>query len=104
MPPIGAARVRGGESSDTDIAFIEDIEQRQDSEHVFAALKKVWSNSVPKRDAMGIHGIVFYQLYGKHRSYPTLRNEEAVNPDGSVLRLKRTRSRPVWPYRGPDSQ
>ena len=40
----------------------------------------------PKSQAMGIHGILFYQLYGKRKYYPTLRDEEAVNPDGSALR------------------
>jgi hypothetical protein len=35
---------------------------------------------------MGIHGIVFCGLYVKRKYYPTLRDEEAVNPDGSQLR------------------
>ncbi len=35
---------------------------------------------------VGIHGILFHQLYGKRKYYPTLRDEEAVNPDGSALR------------------
>jgi len=35
---------------------------------------------------MGIHGIVFYGLYVKRKYYRTLRDEEAVNPDGSRLR------------------
>jgi hypothetical protein len=29
---------------------------------------------------------VFYQLYAKRKYDPTLRDEEAVNPDGSALR------------------
>jgi hypothetical protein len=70
----------------TDIAFIEDIERRADAERVFEALDKLWSKRIPKRDARGIHGIVFYGLYGKRRYYPTLRDEEAINPDGSALR------------------
>ena len=70
----------------TDIAFIEDIERRPNAELVFEALKRTWSNPIPKRDAAGIHGILFYQLYGKRKYYPTLRDEEAVNPGGSALR------------------
>lgn len=70
----------------TDIAFIEDIERRADADLVFEALKRTWSNRVPKREAVGIHGIVFYQLYAKRKYYPTLRDEEALNPDGSALR------------------
>jgi hypothetical protein len=49
----------------TDIAFIEDIERRADAELVFEALKRTWSNRIAKREAGGIHGIVFYQLYAK---------------------------------------
>src|SRR5262245_17137054 len=70
----------------TDIAFIEDIERSPNAELVFEALKRTWLNRIPKREAVGIHGILFYQLYGKRKYYPTLRDEEAVNPDGSALR------------------
>jgi len=70
----------------TDIAFIEDVERRANAEAVFEALERAWSNRIPKREAAGIHGTVFYQLYGKRKYYPTLRDEEAVNPDGSALR------------------
>lgn len=70
----------------TNIAFIEDIERRADAEVVFEALKRTWPNRIPKREAVGIHGIVFYELYAKRKYYPTLRDEEAVNPDGSALR------------------
>ena len=73
-------------SEGTDVAFIEDIERRPNAELVFEALKRTWSKRIPKREAVGIHGILFYQLYGKRKYYPTLRDEEAVNPDGSALR------------------
>jgi hypothetical protein len=35
---------------------------------------------------MGIHGVLFYELLKKRQYYPTLRDEEAINPDGSRLR------------------
>lgn len=70
----------------TDIAFIEDVERRADAGAVFEALARAWPNRIPKSEAMGIHGIVFYGLYVKRKYYPTLRDEEAVNPDGSRLR------------------
>ena len=70
----------------TDIAFTEEIKQRADAERVFEALGTIWSNRLPKSQAMGIHGILFYQLIKKRKYYPTLRDEEAVNPDGSRLR------------------
>lgn len=70
----------------TDIAFIEDIEHRPNAELVFEALKRTWSNRILKRAAVGIHGILFYHLYSKRKYHPTLRDEEAANPDGSALR------------------
>ena len=70
----------------TDIAFTEDVERRTDAEAVFEALTRAWPHRIPKREAMGIHGIVFYGLDVKRKYYPTLRDEEAVNPDGSRLR------------------
>jgi hypothetical protein len=70
----------------TDIAFIEEVGQRPNAEEVYAALGRIWSNRVPKRDALGIHGVLFYQLLNKRQYYPTLRDEEAINPDGSRLR------------------
>jgi len=39
-----------------------------------------------QRDAMGMHGTLFYELDFKKPYYPTLRDEEAVNPGGSRLR------------------
>jgi hypothetical protein len=70
----------------TDIAFIEEIMQRPDMERVAEALGTIWSNRLPKSQAKGIHGILFYELRNKRQYYPTLRDEEAANPDGSRLR------------------
>lgn len=70
----------------TDMAFIEDFEGRANAQAAFEALERAWSRRIPKSQAMGIHGILFYQLYGRRKYYPTLRDEEAVNPDGSALR------------------
>jgi hypothetical protein len=70
----------------TDVAFVEDIEKRPNADEVFDALQTIWGNRLPKAQAMGIHGILFYQLYEKRKYYPTLRDEDAINPDGSLLR------------------
>jgi hypothetical protein len=70
----------------TDIAFIEEIEQRPDTERVIEALETIWSNRVLKSQAMGIQGTLFYGLLKKRKYYPTPRDEEAVNPGGSRLR------------------
>jgi hypothetical protein len=70
----------------TDVAFVEELEQRPDGDRVFKALETIWASRVPKSQVQGIHGILFYELIGKRKYYPTLRDEEAMNPDGSRLR------------------
>src|SRR5215207_9936829 len=70
----------------TDVAFDEEIAQRQNADEVYDALNTIWQNRVPKANAMGIHGVLFYGLLHKREYYPTLRDEEAINPDGSLLR------------------
>jgi len=72
--------------SGTDVAFIEDIAQRPDAEQVLKAIQTIWASRVRKSHAQGIHGLLFYQLVKKRQYYPTLRDEEAINPDGSRLR------------------
>jgi hypothetical protein len=70
----------------TDIAFAEELSARPDASAVSAALQRLWENRVPKAQANGIHGLLFFGLLKKRPYYPTLRDEEAVNPDGSRLR------------------
>ena len=72
---------------DSDIAFVEEFESRSDLALVSRALERLWENRVPKTRALGIHGTLFYGLLPQKRAlYPTLRDEEAQNPDGSKLR------------------
>jgi hypothetical protein len=66
----------------TDIAFAEDLESRADIDQVERALERLWPNRVPKAQAMGIHGTLFYQLTEKRAYYPSRKDEEATNPDG----------------------
>ena len=70
----------------TDIAFVEDFESPRDVERIAAALERLWANRIPKGEAMGIHGVLFCQLPQKRVYYPTLKDEEAQNPDGSRIR------------------
>jgi hypothetical protein len=72
--------------SGTDVAFIEELSQRADAQQVLGALAKIWANRVLKRNVVGIHGLLFYGLLKKRKYYPTLRDEDATNPDGSLLR------------------
>ena len=73
-------------SSGTDVAFIDEVYEQQSTEVLDAAFKAIWQRRVPKSQAAGIHGILFYESEHKKVYYPTRRDEEAVNPDGSMLR------------------
>ena len=50
------------------------------------AFTHIWKRRIPKRDAMGIHGILFYEMDHKKEYYPSRQDEEAINPDGTRLR------------------
>ena len=67
----------------TDVAFSEDL-----TEPAAAALAGCWRNRVPKAEIQGIHGTLFYGMPWKRQFYPTKRDAEAVNPDGSRLRAR----------------
>lgn len=70
----------------TDIAFIDEVYERSDRAALDAACAAIWRRRVPKKDAQGIHGPLFYELAEKKVYYPTRRDEEAINPNGSRLR------------------
>jgi len=69
-----------------DIAFIDEVYERENPEILNLAFKSIWSRRIRKADAQGIHGTLFYQLEKKKIYYPTRNDEEAANPNGSKLR------------------
>lgn len=69
-----------------DIAFIDEVMERQRGNELNQIFNQIWKRRIPKRDAIGIHGTLFYELQYKKQYYPTRRDEEAVNPNGSSLR------------------
>lgn len=69
-----------------DVAFINEVYARENIEELNQTFERIWKRRIPKKDAMGIHGILFYELDDKKEFYPTRRDEEAINPDGSRLR------------------
>jgi hypothetical protein len=72
---------------DRDIAFIDEVyAQASDAPALDRAFATLWTRRVPKAQAMGIHGTLFYELEAKKPFYPTRRDEDAVNLDGSRLR------------------
>ena len=70
----------------TDIAFIDEIYAREDERELDTAFKELWTRRTRKCDAMGIHGVIFYELPEKKAFYPGRRDELALNPDGTRLR------------------
>jgi hypothetical protein len=70
----------------TDVAFIDDVEKNNSPDVVKAAFMGVWDRRIPKAKVQGIHGTLFYELEYKKAYYPTRKDEEARNPDGSCIR------------------
>lgn len=70
----------------TDVAFFDEVEKNNVPEAVEKAFDGVWMRRVPKSKVAGIHGTLFYELEFKKAYYPSRKDEEAVNPDGSRLR------------------
>jgi hypothetical protein len=69
-----------------DVAFIDEVISRGPERQLAEAFTRIWERRIPKRDAMGIHGLLFYELAHKKQYYPSRRDEEAINPDGTRLR------------------
>lgn len=69
-----------------DVAFIDEVRNRSSKEALGDTFSRIWERRLRKCDAMGIHGILFYELERKKKYYPTRRDEEAANPNGSRLR------------------
>ena len=70
----------------TDVAFSDEIFDRGNEQSLIALFTNIWKRRILKKDAHGIHGIVFYGLPEKKQYYPTRKDEEAINPNGSRLR------------------
>lgn len=71
---------------ETNIAFIDEVVSLHDDALIDKTFKGIWSRPIQKSEAIGIHGLLFYGLKEKKQFYPTRRDEEAINPDGTRLR------------------
>ena len=69
-----------------DIAFIGEVLARGYEKELDEVFARIWRRRIQKCDVVGIHGTLFYELDHKKQYYPTRRDEEARNPDGSQLR------------------
>ncbi len=70
----------------TDIAFIDEVYERENEADLDLAFNEIWERRIPKKSAMGIHGVIFYENDHKKEYYPGRKDEEARNPDGTKLR------------------
>jgi hypothetical protein len=70
----------------TDVAFLDDVYAREDPARLHELFSQVLSRRLPKRDVQGIHGTLFFEMPHKRTLYPTLRDEEARDPEGAELR------------------
>lgn len=95
----------------TDITFMDELhnlDPRNSEEVVSNAMKSLWSRRVPLCKVKGIHGTLFDRMDNKV-FYPTRKDEEAVNPDGSRLRLLgacagQKTAFPVYKYLNPNEE
>jgi hypothetical protein len=69
-----------------DVAFIDEVYSRSNSQELDLVFNVIWKRRIPKCEVDGIHGLLFYGLEEKKNYYPTRKDEEAVNPDGTRLR------------------
>jgi hypothetical protein len=70
----------------TDVAFIEEVYERHAPAVLDGVFGRIWQRRVRQSEAVGIHGLLFYGLEAKKQFYPTRRDAEAVNRDGTRLR------------------
>ena len=71
---------------ETDVAFIDEVYATGDKELLDNSFNAIWLRRISKVRANGIHGLLFYELGSKKRYYPSRKDEEARNTDGSHLR------------------
>jgi hypothetical protein len=69
-----------------DVAFIDEVMARGDQHALGAAFERLWNHRLPKAEAMGIHGVLFYELEAKKQFFAARKDEDARNPDGTPLR------------------
>jgi len=69
-----------------DVAFIDEVLARHPPQALDPVFERLWRARVPKREAMGLHGLLFYDMDHKKPFYPQRVDELAINPNGSKLR------------------
>src|SRR5215469_2348879 len=73
---------------DQDIQYAEDLAGLSNSKSIEDALGRIWQRPIRKRDAMGIHATLFYELQRYKQWYPHER-EDAVVPTAISIAQRR---------------
>lgn len=63
-----------------DIELIEDFVARVGDEAAGKIMGPIWERPILKRDAVGLHGTLFYEWEGKRRYLPATKREVDLNP------------------------
>jgi hypothetical protein len=61
---------------ETDVEFAEDVFDRLGEQVATELMRQIWTRPVARKDVIGIHGTMFYQLEKKKRYYPTKKQSE----------------------------
>jgi hypothetical protein len=61
------------------IQYVEDLMALPKRPAIEAALQRIWERPIPKQDAQGIHGTLFYGLQ-RYKKWYREKREEAVDP------------------------
>jgi hypothetical protein len=59
-----------------DIAFIEELVERDDWPALDAIFRRIWTRRLEKKSVAGIHATIFYQLAFKRKYYPNKRETD----------------------------
>lgn len=62
-----------------DVEFIDDFYDRHPNEDYEQQFSAMWQNEIKRSSAMGVHGILFYQLDEKKKFYPNKRESDMLH-------------------------
>jgi len=81
-----------------DIQYAEDLALLSQQDEIDAACRRIWERPIRKRDALGIHGTLFYELE-RYKTYYRAKREDAIDPS-AVNQAQRRLFEIAWPNRG----
>ena len=73
-----------------DIEFIEDFIARSGGDdQAGLILRPVWERPIPKRDALGIHGTLYYEYEDRRQHLPATKREVDWGDEGAINSAQR---------------